>query len=129
MAADVPFHRPAITREDRRAVDRVLRSGWLTTGAEAEQFEAEFAQAEADAAFGSGGDDEDFSGRCAAVLSNGKRCPNEALPGSRYCGIPAHQALAKQEAAMPAEAPPDADGSPEEVPVDQVPAEDEATAR
>ena len=47
MAADapVPFHRPAISREDRQAVDRVLRSGWLTTGAEAEQFEAEFAQA------------------------------------------------------------------------------------
>jgi N utilization substance protein A len=28
------------------------------------------------------------------VLSNGKRCPNEALPGSRYCGLPAHQELA-----------------------------------
>jgi transcription termination/antitermination protein NusA len=28
------------------------------------------------------------------VLANGKRCPNEALPGSRYCGIPAHQELA-----------------------------------
>jgi len=24
----------------------------------------------------------------SAVLSNGKRCPNEALPGSRYCGLP-----------------------------------------
>jgi len=31
------------------------------------------------------------------VLSNGKRCPNEALPGSRYCGLPAHQALALQD--------------------------------
>ena len=38
-------------------------------------------------------DGEEFSGRCAAVLSNGKRCPNAALPGSRYCGVPAHQAL------------------------------------
>jgi len=28
------------------------------------------------------------------VLSNGKRCPNEALPGSRYCGLPGHQELA-----------------------------------
>ena len=36
-------------------------------------------------------------GRCAAILSNGKRCPNAALPGSRYCGLPAHQALADQE--------------------------------
>ena len=36
---------------------------------------------------------EDFSGRCAAILANGKRCPNTALPGSRFCGVPAHQAL------------------------------------
>ena len=43
-------------------------------------------------------DGEEFSGRCAAVLSNGKRCPNAALPGSRYCGVPAHQALANQPA-------------------------------
>ena len=28
------------------------------------------------------------SGRCAAILSNGRRCPNAALPGSRYCGLP-----------------------------------------
>src|SRR4051794_2372224 len=41
-----------------------------------------------------GYEDEDFSGRCAAILSNGKRCPNAALPNSRYCGLPAHQALA-----------------------------------
>ena len=59
------------------------------------QSDTEFAQAEADAAFGGGGaEGEDFSGRCAAILSNGKRCPNAALPGSRYCGVPAHQALA-----------------------------------
>jgi N utilization substance protein A len=32
------------------------------------------------------------------VLSNGKRCPNAALPGSKYCGVPAHQALAGQQA-------------------------------
>jgi N utilization substance protein A len=44
-----------------------------------------------------GFEDEDFSGRCAAILSNGKRCPNAALPNSRYCGLPAHQALADQE--------------------------------
>ncbi len=34
-------------------------------------------------------------GRCAAVLSAGRRCPNAALPGSRYCGLPQHQALAR----------------------------------
>ena len=57
--------------------------------------DSEFAQQEADAAFA--GEDQgggDFSGRCAALLSNGKRCPNAALPGTRYCGVPAHQALA-----------------------------------
>jgi transcription termination/antitermination protein NusA len=57
------------------------------------QSDTEFAQAEAAAAYG-GGEGEEFTGRCAAVLSNGKRCPNEALPGSRYCGLPAHQEMA-----------------------------------
>ena len=56
--------------------------------------DSEFAQEEADAAFAGEDDgDGDFSGRCAALLSNGKRCPNAALPGSKYCGVPAHQAL------------------------------------
>jgi N utilization substance protein A len=60
------------------------------------QSDTEFAQAEAEAAYG-GGEGEEFTGRCAAVLSNGKRCPNEALPGSRYCGLPAHQELAQHD--------------------------------
>jgi N utilization substance protein A len=60
--------------------------------------DTEFARQEADAAFGGEGEDgEDISGRCGAVLSNGKRCPNASLPGSKYCGVPAHQALALQE--------------------------------
>jgi N utilization substance protein A len=59
------------------------------------QSDTEFAQAEAEIAFGGGGDEagEDVSGRCHAILSNGKRCPNAALPGSRFCGVPAHQEL------------------------------------
>jgi len=71
------------------------------------QSDEEFAQAEAEAAFAGDGDGEggDFSGRCAAILSNGKRCPNAALPSSRYCGVPAHQALVDQEPQeVPAEA-------------------------
>ena len=58
--------------------------------------DTEFAQQEADAAYGGGepGDESDTSGRCAAILSNGKRCPNASLPGSKYCGVPAHQELA-----------------------------------
>ena len=60
------------------------------------QSDTEFAQAEADAAYGGGDGEgvEDVSGRCSAILSNGKRCPNASLPGSRFCGVPAHQALA-----------------------------------
>src|SRR4051812_38763453 len=61
------------------------------------QSDTEFAQAEADIAFGGGGAGEegaeDISGRCSAILANGKRCPNASLPGSRFCGVPAHQAL------------------------------------
>src|SRR5438105_3435309 len=60
--------------------------------------DTEFAQQEAEAAFGGeGGEEGDFSGRCSAVLSNGKRCPNAALPASKYCGVPAHQELALHE--------------------------------
>src|SRR5918911_134285 len=59
--------------------------------------DTEFAQQEAEAAFGGEGDEE-YSGRCAALLSTGKRCPNTSLPGSRFCGVPAHQELAKLEA-------------------------------
>jgi len=63
------------------------------------QSDEEFAQAEAEAAFAGDGDGEggDYSGRCAAILSNGKRCPNAALPSTRYCGVPAHQELVGQE--------------------------------
>ena len=32
-------------------------------------------------------EEEDVGGRCAAILANGRRCPNAALPGSRYCGL------------------------------------------
>ena len=62
------------------------------------QSDTEFAQAEAEAAFAGEDDTQEFSGRCAAILSNGKRCPNAALPGSKYCGVPAHQALVGTEA-------------------------------
>ena len=33
-------------------------------------------------------------GRCHALTVGGKRCPNAALAGSLYCGIPSHQTLA-----------------------------------
>jgi transcription termination/antitermination protein NusA len=40
-------------------------------------------------------EDEGADGRCAAILSAGRRCPNASLTGSRYCGLPQHQALAR----------------------------------
>jgi transcription termination/antitermination protein NusA len=49
------------------------------------------------------GEDEDWEPdedsamhRCRAVLSNGRRCANMALPGSLFCGIPSHQAQAAE---------------------------------
>jgi transcription termination/antitermination protein NusA len=87
--------------------------------------ETEFARTEAEAAFG--GEDEEFSGRCAAILSTGKRCPNTSLPGSRYCGIAAHRELAAKEDAGekldPSVAAPRAGEEPEEVEETDVTAE------
>ncbi len=42
-------------------------------------------------------DSEDTTGRCHAVRTSGKRCPNAALPGSKYCGLPVHRELEQKE--------------------------------
>ncbi len=55
--------------------------------------ETEFAEEEASMGY----EEEEVAGRCAAILANGKRCPNASLPGSRYCGLPPHQALTDQQ--------------------------------
>ncbi len=39
----IPFARPSLGTEEEEAVIKVLRSGWLTTGTEAKNFETEFA--------------------------------------------------------------------------------------
>ena len=77
--------------------------------------DTEFATEEAEAAFAGDGDegDTEFTGRCAAVLSSGKRCPNAALPGSRYCGVPAHQELANRPDVQEDEEPVVAESEPE----------------
>ena len=41
MTQFLPFHLPDIGEEEIDAVVSVLRSGWLTTGARAKQFEQE----------------------------------------------------------------------------------------
>ena len=98
----------AIGKEGLNARLAARLSGWKVDIVS----DTEFAQQEAEAAYGGGGDDEEFTGRCSAVLSNGKRCPNAALPGSKYCGVPAHQALEGQEP-PPAEEPPEEEASEE----------------
>jgi N utilization substance protein A len=98
--------------------------------------ETEFAEEEAEMGY----EEEEVSGRCAAILSNGRRCPNASLPGSRYCGLPAHQALEGQEGdhvSPPGEAPPAAeedqaaaapveDAAVDESPVEEPPVEEPA---
>ena len=42
---NVPFHRPDVGEEEVAAVIDTLRSGWLTTGPKAQEFEREFAAA------------------------------------------------------------------------------------
>jgi N utilization substance protein A len=75
----------AIGKEGQNARLAARLTGWRVDI----RSETEFAAEEADMSY----DDDDASGRCHAIMSTGKRCPNAALPGSRYCGLPAHQAL------------------------------------
>src|SRR6266540_3729225 len=73
----------AIGREGQNARLAAKLTGWKVDI----KSETEFSQEEEDG--------EDVDGRCAAVLSAGRRCPNASLAGSRYCGLPQHQALAR----------------------------------
>lgn len=45
------------------------------------------------------GDDDSVS-RCLAMLRNGRRCPNAAVPPTRYCNLPAHALLGEIEASL-----------------------------
>jgi N utilization substance protein A len=60
--------------------------------------ESTFAREEESDEFG----DETEAGvsRCAAILRTGKRCPNAAVPATRYCALPAHSRLAEVEGAL-----------------------------
>jgi len=79
----------AIGKEGQNARLAARLTGWRVDI----RSETEFAKEEAELGF----EEEEVSGRCAAILANGKRCPNAALPSSRYCGLPAHQALADKD--------------------------------
>ncbi len=75
----------AIGREGQNARLAARLTGWRIDI----RSETEFATDETEHGF----DEEEVTGRCAAILSNGRRCPNAALTGSRYCGLDTHQAL------------------------------------
>jgi N utilization substance protein A len=76
----------AIGREGQNARLAARLTGWRVDI----RSETEFAAEEAEHGY----EEEEVQGRCAAILSNGRRCPNASLPNSRYCGIESHQALA-----------------------------------
>jgi N utilization substance protein A len=78
----------AIGREGQNARLAAKLTGWKVDI----KSETEFSQEEEELTFEEG---EELDGRCAAVLSAGRRCPNASLSGSRYCGLPQHQALAR----------------------------------
>ena len=83
----------AIGREGQNARLAARLTGWRVDI----RSETEFAEEEASTGFGDGAPEEELGGRCAAIMSNGRRCPNAALPSSRYCGLEPHQALANQD--------------------------------
>jgi N utilization substance protein A len=108
----------AIGKEGQNARLAARLTGWRVDI----KSETEFAEEEAELGIEP---EEDVSGRCHAVLSSGKRCPNAALPGSRYCGLPAHQALAEEPAeAQRGEAVPAAANGAAEEPVEAPVAEE-----
>jgi N utilization substance protein A len=76
----------AIGREGQNARLAARLTGWRIDIKSEQEFAAE-------------AQDDDYEpgeasdGRCSAILGSGRRCPNGALPGSRFCGLPQHQAL------------------------------------
>jgi len=112
----------AIGKEGQNARLAARLTGWRVDI----KSESEFAEEEAELGYE---EDEDVTGRCHAVLSSGKRCPNAALPGSRYCGLPAHQALQAQEGDRVNGAQAEEEPVPEEAPAaEEQPAPEAAPA-
>jgi N utilization substance protein A len=80
----------AIGREGQNARLAARLTGWRVDI----RSETEFSKHESDDGYE---EQEDVGGRCHAILANGRRCPNAALPNSRYCGLDSHQALANKD--------------------------------
>ena len=80
----------AIGRDGQNARLAARLTGWRVDI----KSETEFAQDDEEIEYEG---EEQADGRCLAVLSNGRRCPNAAIADSTYCGLPAHQALSRFE--------------------------------
>ncbi|MGI9020171.1 MAG: transcription termination factor NusA [Solirubrobacterales bacterium] len=78
----------AIGREGQNARLAAKLTGWRVDIKSETDFSTQEDEIEIEGA-------DDADGRCAAVLSAGRRCPNASLPGGRYCGLPQHQALGR----------------------------------
>jgi transcription termination/antitermination protein NusA len=78
----------AIGRDGQNARLAARLTGWRVDI----KSETEFSQEEEEIDYEG---EEEFDGRCLALLTTGRRCPNAALSGSTYCGLPAHQALSR----------------------------------
>jgi len=113
----------AIGKEGQNARLAARLTGWRVDI----KSETEFAEVEEELGLES---EDDMTGRCQAVLSTGRRCPNAALAGSRYCGLPAHQALAEQvaEETPPDPAPVEAEPEPVGEEADEEPVAEEPVA-
>jgi N utilization substance protein A len=85
----------AIGRDGQNARLAARLTGWRVDI----KSETEFASEETDIEIEG---EETFDGRCMAVLTTGRRCPNAAIPGSTYCGLPQHQALSRFETSQTA---------------------------
>jgi len=58
-------------------------------------------------------DDEGVDGQCMAVMRTGKRCPNQAEPGLRYCSIHVDYVAPEPAAEEPKPAAPEAAEAPD----------------
>jgi len=98
----------AIGKEGQNARLASKLTGWRIDIKSQQQM----AEAESSLEFG---DEEGVDGQCQAIMRTGKRCPNQAEPGSKYCSIHADYVPAEPEAAAePAEAAADQTGEPAE---------------
>ncbi len=78
----------AIGRDGQNARLAARLTGWKVDITS----ETDFAQQEEDIEYEG---EEAADGRCMAVMTTGRRCPNAALQSSQFCGLPQHQALGR----------------------------------